>query len=83
MMTIPVIFKPLAVIWFGLSNKLGFIITNLILTILFFLIVTPVAIVRRTFGADPLLLKEWKSENRSIFKVRDHLFNSNDLFKPY
>ena len=83
MMTIPVVFKPLSIIWFGLSNKLGFIITNLILTISFFLIVTPVAIMRRAFGADPLLLKKWKTENRSIFKVRDHHFKSHDLNKPY
>lgn len=83
MMTIPVVFKPLSIIWFGLSNKLGFIITNLILMISFFLIVTPVAIMRRAFGADPLLLKKWKTENRSIFKVRDHQFKSHDLFKPY
>ena len=83
MMTIPVVFKPLSIIWFGLSNKLGFIITNLILTISFFLIVTPVAIMRRAFGADPLLLKKWKTENQSIFKVRDHQFKSHDLIKPY
>ena len=83
MMTIPVVFKPLAVIWFGLSNKLGFIITNVILMILFFAIVTPVALVRRALGADPLLLKKWKREKRSIFKKRDHLFQADDLFKPY
>lgn len=82
-MTIPLVFKPLSVIWFGLSRVLGFIVTNIILCTLFFFIVTPVAIVRRLLGSDPLTLKEWKKGRRSIFKVRDHLFESNELFKPY
>ncbi|MDY7002212.1 MAG: SxtJ family membrane protein [Thermodesulfobacteriota bacterium] len=79
----PAIFKPFAVVWFGLSHLLGAIMSRVLLTILFFLVVTPVGLVRRMFGADPLKLRQWKKGSGSVFQVRDKTFDSKSLDQPY
>ena len=35
-MTVPVVFKPLSVVWFGLANLLGHVVSTVILSVLFF-----------------------------------------------
>lgn len=82
-MVIPIAYRPIAVIWFGLSRFLGAIISTLILAGLFFLVVTPVGVVRRLLKADPLKLKHWKKDQSSVFSERNHIFQSNDIEKPY
>ena len=41
-------------LWMGLAEALGFVTTRVILGIIFFLFVTPIGLVRRLFGGDPL-----------------------------
>ena len=82
-MIVPAIFKPLAVVWFGLSHLLGNIVSKIILTLIFILIVTPVGLIRKMFGADPMMLKLWKKDSGSVFLKRDHTFSIKDLEKPY
>jgi hypothetical protein len=64
-MTWPKLFKPLAVFWFGLSHRLGGLVSKLILTLLFFCVVLPIALIRRMLGADPLQLK-WRQKKESV-----------------
>jgi len=82
-MIFPNFFKPFAWFWFGLSHILGTVASKIILSILFFVLVTPVGFIRRLAGADTLQLKEWKKSNESVFKVRDHKFSAEDVEKPY
>ena len=82
-MTIPAVFKPLSGLWFGLSNVLGYIVSNIILIILFYIVVTPIALIRRLMGADALKIREWKKNHHSAFKVRDKVYTADDLRKPY
>jgi hypothetical protein len=82
-MVYPAFFRPLARIWFGVSQLLGTIMSKIILSIIFFLILTPIGLIRRALGADTLLLKEWKKDNSSVFKVRDHTFGPDDILNPY
>ena len=58
-MTIPSVYKYLAVIWFGFSQLLGIFISRIILTLVFFLVVTPVGLVRKLMGYDTLKLKDF------------------------
>ena len=44
----------LYVIWMGLAYPIGFVISNLILGSVFYLIVTPIGVLQRLFGWDPL-----------------------------
>lgn len=82
-MVCPVVYKPLARIWFGLSHLLGAIVSRIILTLLFFILVTPMGLIRRALAADPLQLKKWKKGSSSVFHVRDKTFQPADVEKPY
>ena len=47
---IPQVLKPLNKIWMGLAIVLGFFMSRLILTILFYLILTPISFLAKLFG---------------------------------
>jgi hypothetical protein len=79
----PKAFKPLAGLWFGLSHLLGGVVSKVILTILFFLVVTPVGVIRRWSGADALQLKKWKQGRDSVFITRQGPVQDKDLMNPY
>ena len=82
-MIIPQIYYPFAYIWFGFAQIMGTFVSKILLFIVFVILVLPVALLRRLFGKDSLLLKNWNTKNESIFKTRDHLFTSSDIEKPY
>lgn len=79
----PTIFRPFALLWFGLSNILGAIVSKIILTTLFFLIVTPVGLFMRALGKDSMRLKDWKSRPDSVLLERNHIYTKKDFEKPY
>lgn len=53
----PGILKPLNRVWFGFGMLLHKIVSPLVMALLFFTTVTPVALLMRLFGKDPLRLK--------------------------
>lgn len=67
---IPQVLKPLQKIWMAFAVILGFIMTRVILTILFYLIVTPTGFIARLFGKDFLDLKLEK-EKDSYWHLRE------------
>lgn len=82
-MIAPRAYYPLAILWFGLSNILGAVMSKVILAIIFFVVVVPVGLLRKVAGKDPMLLKRWKKGSHSAMKVRNHTFTAKDLEKPY
>jgi hypothetical protein len=82
-MILPMLFRPLATIWLGLSTLLGTVMSRVILTLIFFLLVTPIGLVRRAFGRDSLKLRMWKRGPKSVLRVRDRLFQPGEIEKPY
>jgi hypothetical protein len=79
----PSAFKPLAVLWFGLSQVLGNLVSRIILSLLFFVLVTPIGLIRRLLGADSLQLKKWKKDRASVFVERQGVIRPEDLANPY
>ena len=79
----PRAFRPVAGLWFGLSHLLGTFMSKVILTVLFFGLVTPIGLIRRLMGADSLQLNKWKKDQDSVFLVRADLINKKDLHAPY
>ena len=79
----PAIFKPLARLWFGLSHLLGNIISKIMLSIIFYIVVTPIGLFRKLLGADSMRVGKWKQSNESVFLERNHTYSTNDLKKPY
>ncbi len=79
----PKAFKPLAGLWFGLSHVMGNVVSKIILTLAFFLVVTPIGLIRRWMGADSLQLKKWKQGSDSVFVKRQGAVQDKDLLQPY
>jgi polyferredoxin len=82
-MTVPFLFRPIAKIWFSVSFLIGSVVSRIILTLVFFTVVTPVGIIRRLMQKDTLLLRKWKVNKESVFQKRFYTYTSNDLDKPY
>ena len=76
---LPIIFYPFTVVWFGLSELLSIVGPAIILTIIFFLIVTPVGLIRRLLGKDSMRLKQFKKNKQSVMINRDHLYTESDF----
>ena len=53
----PGILKPVYLVWMSLALVLGFIVSHVLLTLFFFLAITPIGIVARLTGKDFLRLK--------------------------
>jgi multisubunit Na+/H+ antiporter MnhG subunit len=82
-MTYPVLFRPFAHFWFGLSTLLGTVASKVLLSVLFYVLVLPVGLVRRALGKDSMRMKSWKKGKESVFRVREHRFAAEDLEHPY
>ena len=82
-MTFPMIYYPFAILWFGFSQLLGTIMSKLILTLVYVIMVVPVGVIRRLMGKDTLQLSEFKKSNRSVMLTRDYKFLSKDIENPY
>ena len=82
-MTYPPVFKPFARLWFALSTMLGTIVSKIILTALFFLMVVPVGLARGLIGKDAMQTRIWRKNSASVFRSREHRFSAEDLEQPY
>ncbi len=79
----PNIYKPAAKLWLGLSNLLGTVMSKILLSILYFVIVTPVGLLRRLLGKDSLQIKKWKKGRASVFRERSQKFKLEDIKNPF
>ena len=82
-MAVPQVFRPLAVLWFGLSHVMGNVVSKVILTIIFFALVTPVGLIRHWAGKDSMQLRKWKQDTDSVMVVREGAIRPEDLDNPY
>ena len=82
-MIVPQIFRPIAVLWLGLSHVLGIVSSKILLSIVFFGVVTPIGFLRRLLGKDSLRLREFKASEESVLVVRNHKYSAGDLERPY
>ncbi len=51
---VPAVLKPLYRVWMGLALVLGFVMTRVLLTVVFFLLFMPIGLVMRLLGRDPM-----------------------------
>lgn len=68
-------------LWFGLAKILGFVNSRIILTVVYFLILVPMAILSRLLGRITVQLK--KREGESYFVTRNHKYSKADLENPW
>ncbi|MGI9104817.1 MAG: SxtJ family membrane protein [Pyrinomonadaceae bacterium] len=50
-------------LWMGLAEAMGFVMTRVILALVFFLVVTPTGLLRKLFGGDPLNRRAARAES--------------------
>jgi hypothetical protein len=82
-MIVPSVFYPFAVIWYSLSNILGFFVSKIVLSVVFFLIVFPVGLIQKITGKDHLNMKGFKKGTTSVMHNRNYQYKPLDLEKPF
>lgn len=82
-MIFPMFFFLFAIVWLGFSNIIGEIVSKIILTIVFILLVVPVGFIRKMLKKDPLQLTKFKKSEKTVMIKRNFVFSSKDIEKPY
>tara|TARA_B100000212_G_scaffold137320_1_gene103473 strand:+ start:258 stop:668 length:411 start_codon:yes stop_codon:yes gene_type:complete len=75
---IPTVLKPAYKIWMSFAVIIGWIMTRIILSVLFYLIISTIGIFARLFGKDFLNLKS--KNNESYWNIRNE---ENELNQDY
>lgn len=79
----PGLFRLPARAWFGFSHVMGTVVSKILLSIVFFVVASPMGLIRRMLGKDSMQTKAWRKGEGSVFRTRDHAFSAEDLERPY
>ena len=66
--------------WYKIAEVMSRIVNPIILGLMYFLFITPIALLFRLFGNDPLALKDQRG---SIYDYHDKTYKKEDLEKPW
>ena len=80
---VPVILYPFTFLWLNISDLMGKVMSKVILTAVFIIMVCPVGLVRKAMGKDTLKLKKFKNGGGSVFTERYHDFTKTDFTASY
>ena len=76
---IPILLKPIYILWMIFAVILGWVMTRVILSLVFYLIITPISLITRLLGEDFLKLKNIDSE--SYWNPRDSNYENNQDYE--
>lgn len=82
-MTFPMFYYPFAMIWLGLTNLLGMVVSRILISVIYIIILLPMGVIRRAMGKDSLNLTGFKKDSKSVMIVRDHEFTAKDIINPF
>lgn len=71
----------IAWLWLSFAHILGKFNSTVILSLSFFLVLTPLALLRKVFVRNPLDLR--KGKQQSLFRIRNHRYTPQDLENPW
>ena len=77
---VPIILKPIYLVWMIFAVILGWFMTRIILSLLFYLVVTPIGLVLRLLGKDLLELKKQEVQG-SYWNLRDSRKEQNQNYE--
>ena len=77
----PVLYKRVHRFWMLISKVLGWISSHIILSILFYLFLTPIALLRRVMGKRDM--KVLLENEESGFYERNHVYAGKDFLNPW
>ena len=66
--------------WYKLAEGLGWFNSRVLLSVVYYVFITPIAFIFRLVGNDPLLLKDTKG---SMFNFKEHTYTKDDLENPW
>ncbi|MEW5795018.1 MAG: SxtJ family membrane protein [Candidatus Zixiibacteriota bacterium] len=72
-LALPIVLKPVYIVWMTFAYYLSFVMTFVILTLFFFLVMTPAGLIMRLFGKDPM--------DRRFPGVRDSYWVSSQTYE--
>lgn len=73
----------LAVGWLAMAEVLGKGVSFVLLSVVFLVVLTPIAVLGRTLGKTPPPLRRMPVDTRSFYTIREHEFGSRDFEKTY
>ncbi len=76
---IPILLKPIYILWMTFAVILGWVMTRVILSVVFYIIITPIGIITRLLGNDFLKLKINKVD--SYWNNRDSIEELNQNYE--
>jgi hypothetical protein len=86
LMLVALFLKPLARVisrgWMKFAEVVGTFNSKLILSLVFYLLLTPLALLYRAFNRNPLSIKPGQEEG-SLFVTRDHVYSKTDFEKMW
>lgn len=82
-MAFPRFYYPFAMLWFGLAGLMGDVVSRILLSIVYLVLVMPVGFIRKMAGKDSMNLKVFRKTDSSVMIKRDHIYSPADLEKPF
>jgi len=79
---VPELLRPVEKFWMKLAAVMGFVMTSILLTLVFFVVVTPIGLIMRLFGNTPLKL-DFHSQFESFWVPIDPNGPCSRPDKPY
>jgi len=79
----PVVFTPFARLWLWIGGRIEKVGSLVLLSVLFFCVLTPIAFLMRLFGQDPLRLRPKDKETATFFLQRVKRFEESDFKKQF
>jgi hypothetical protein len=76
-LAIPVVGDLIVKVWFKIAEVLGNINGKIILSVLFFVFLFPIALLYRMTSKNPLAIK--RTDDKSFYTERNHLYTKEDL----
>ncbi|MDG3581062.1 hypothetical protein [Galbibacter pacificus] len=83
LLTFPLLLRPFAFLWYGLAGILNRVSSFLTLSLVYFLMVTPIGFFRKLYMKDGLMLYMFKKGNTSVFHNVDKDFTSGDFERTF
>ena len=78
----PILYTPFAWLWFGLAKVLERVMSKALLFLIFFLVITPVGLIRKALGKDSLHTG-LSGKKKSFFETPMHTYKREDMDNQY
>jgi hypothetical protein len=82
-MAFPMFYYPFAMVWLGLTNLMGVVVSRVLLSVVYILFLMPMGMIRRAMGRDSLNLTGFKKGKDSVMITRDIEFTADDIKNPF